>query len=302
MRAVVVGGSGFLGSHVADALQDAGHDVVVFDRAQSRWLRPGQTMVVGDLLDPEAVARALAGADAVYHYAGIADIDEAAERPVDTMRVNVVGTATLLDACVKARVKRFVLASTVYVYSQHGSFYRVSKQACEALVEAYRERHGLRFTVLRYGSLYGPRSDEKNGIHRYLTQAIRDGKIQYSGSGEEIREYIHVFDAAKLSVDALEERFADEHLILTGQQVLKGKDLLAMIREIVHKPVEVHWGAVATKNHYQTTPYKYAPRLGRKLVSNLYVDMGQGLMQLVEEIAHERDAPADVTVPARAER
>ena len=77
MRVVVFGGGGFLGSHVADALSDAGHRVTVFDLRPSQWIRADQAMVTGSILDVDAVDAAVAGADAVYNFAGIADIDEA---------------------------------------------------------------------------------------------------------------------------------------------------------------------------------------------------------------------------------
>jgi UDP-glucose 4-epimerase len=88
--------------------------------------------------------------------------------------------------------KRFVFASTVYVYSESGSFYRASKQAAERFVEAYYERYGLPFSVLRYGSLYGRRADQRNGIYRLLKQALEQRTIAYEGSAEAMREYIHV--------------------------------------------------------------------------------------------------------------
>ena len=156
MRAVVVGGSGFLGSHVADALSDAGHEVVIFDARPSRWARPDQTVVIGDLLDEAKVDEVVAGADVVYNFGGIADIEEARERPIDTVRYNVLGNVILAEAACRHHVRRFLFASSVYVYSQSGSFYRCSKQASELFIESYQATRGLDFTVLRYGSCTVP--------------------------------------------------------------------------------------------------------------------------------------------------
>ncbi len=138
--AVVFGGSGFLGSHVADALQEAGLRVRICDIADSPFLAPGQEMVRCDILDPAAVARAVAGAAVVYNFAGLADIDESRDKPVDTVKLNVLGNTHILDACRREAVRRYVFASTVYVYSERGSFYRASKQASERIIEAYQER------------------------------------------------------------------------------------------------------------------------------------------------------------------
>ena len=80
MKMCVLGGSGFLGSHVADHLTLAGHDVCVYDRNPSPWLRPEQMMIVGDLMDLDSLNKALAGCEVVYNFAAIADLDEALEK------------------------------------------------------------------------------------------------------------------------------------------------------------------------------------------------------------------------------
>ena len=110
-----------------------------------------------------------------------------------------MGTTVALEAAVKSGVERFIYASTMYVYSPYGSFYRASKQAAEIIIETYQERFDLDFTFLRYGSLYGPRSQAWNGLRRYVSQVIQEGKLDYRGTGKERREYIHVHDAARLS-------------------------------------------------------------------------------------------------------
>ncbi|MDD5434871.1 MAG: NAD(P)-dependent oxidoreductase, partial [Nitrospira sp.] len=195
MKVAVFGGTGFLGSHVADVLTEAGHHVVICDIMPSPYLQSSQDMIVLDILDQEAVGKAIRGCDIVYNFAGISDIDEASQRPIDSIRINILGNSLLLDACRKAKVKRFIFASTLYVYSKAGSFYRSTKQACELLIENYFEIYGLPYTILRYGSLYGPRSDNRNFIYRTIKQALATGKILREGDGEEIREYIHVYDA-----------------------------------------------------------------------------------------------------------
>ena len=91
----------------------------------------------------------------------MADISEAIERPREAVEVNVIGTVNMLEAARAYGVGRFVFASSIYVYSNQGSFYRTTKQACENLVHDYHERFGLDFTVLRFGSLYGPRADQQ---------------------------------------------------------------------------------------------------------------------------------------------
>ena len=298
---LVLGGSGFLGSHVADALVDAGYRVRVFDLRHSPYLRAGQKMIIGDLMDPGAVKRAAAGCSHVYNFAGISDIDEARERPLDTVKQNVVGNLHALEAARAAAVKRFVFASTVYVYSESGSFYRASKQASEQFVETYQERYGLPFSILRYGSLYGRRADERNGIYRFLKQALRDRRVVYGGSKDAMREYIHVTDAARLSVQILDEKYANRHIILTGQERMAVRNLMRMISEMLPGGIDVRYENRHDDGHYVMTPYAFHPKLGHKLVPNDYVDLGQGLLDCLAGIRESGPlAAAAGRAPARA--
>jgi Nucleoside-diphosphate-sugar epimerases len=112
LKTLVLGGSGFLGSHVADQLILAGHDVRVFDRISSQWLHPDQQMIVGDILDQATLDQAIDGCEVVYNFAAIADLDEALSKPLETARINVLGNVQVLEACRKAEVQRYIYAST----------------------------------------------------------------------------------------------------------------------------------------------------------------------------------------------
>lgn len=283
---IVFGGSGFLGSHVSDALSDAGYRVRIFDRVHSPYLRSSQEMVLGDLLDMDAVIGATTGCSYVYNFAGLADIDDAKNRPIDSVRLNVLGNMHVLEAARLAQSRRFVFASTLYVYSEAGSFYRASKQASERFIEAYQERYGLNYTILRYGSLYGRRADMHNGIYRLVRQALEEKRIRYSGSRESMREYIHVTDAAKLSVQILDEQYENRHLVLTGQERMAVKNLMKMIAEMIPGEIKLEYTDSPSSGHYIMTPYAFHPKIGHKLVANDYVDIGQGLLDCLADI-HE---------------
>jgi len=272
-----------LGSHVADELSRRGIRTTVYDRTVSRWLRDDQEMVVGDVSDLEALRAVLHGAAYVYHMAGIADIGEARNNPLDVVRDNVIGSANVIEACLAAGVARLVFASTVYVYSDQGSFYRVSKQAVEALLETYSKEFGLQYTSLRYGSLYGPRSQPWNGLKRFVSEAVRNGRIDYPGNGDERREFIHVKDAAKLSVDILDQEYVNQCVNLTGAQILSSRELMALISEILGGGVEISFTDVRAVNHYGLTPYRYTPKQARKMVPVSFYDIGQGVLELIEE-------------------
>lgn len=285
----VIGGAGFLGSHVTDALSEAGYRVRILDRVTSPWLRSDQDMIAGSILDEALLDQAIADCDAVYNFAAIADLDEALDKPVETVRVNILGNVQVLEACRRHGVNRYVYASTVYVQSREGGFYRCSKQAAEQYVEEYQRSYGLDYTVLRYGSLYGPRSDHHNGLWRIVKRALESGKVSYEGSAEAMREYIHVEDAARASVTALGEEFCNQHVVLTGQEPMRVMDLLKMLAEILGMPQEVEFVETDHDGHYIRTPYAYQPKLGRKYVPPMHVDLGQGLLQLIGDI--QKDAP-----------
>lgn len=289
-QALVLGGSGFLGSHVCDALTNEGWSVRVFDRVASPYLRGGQKMIEGDLLDLDAVTAAAKGCSVVYNFAAIADIDEAKRKPVDTIRFNVLGNVHALEAARRAKAKRFVLASSVYVYSRSGSFYRASKQSCEHFTETYREEYGLDYTIVRYGSLYGRRADARNGIYRLLHSALTEGTVRYHGTGEELREYIHVEDAARLSVEALKPQYANMPLILTGHHPMRVRDVVAMVSEMMGGKVKSAFSNKGVSGHYKITPYAFRPQVGKKLVGRLYTDMGQGLLDCLNELEAELHA------------
>lgn len=280
----VFGGSGFLGSHVADKLLDAGYRVRIFDQNPSAWIRDGQEMIVGNLLDQEQVEQVVAGAEVVYNFAALADLNEGLNKPLQTIQVNILGNAHVMEACRKQGVRRFIYASTVYVYSRDGGFYRCSKQSSEHYVEEYQRIYGLDYTILRYGSLYGPRADHANGLYRIVKQALESGVIRYEGSAEALREYIHVEDAARASVAALGKEFRNESVVLTGQEPMRVLDLLKMLGEILGYTNPVEFAEADQPGHYIRTPYAYQPKLGRKYIPPLHVDLGQGLMQLIEEI------------------
>ncbi len=283
-RVCVIGGAGFLGSHVADALSAAGHHVRIYDRKASAWLHDGQEMIIGDLMDVASLEAAVKGSDIVYNFAALADLNQTLEKPIETVQINVLGNAHVLEACRLHGVQHFVYASTVYVYSREGGFYRCSKQAAEHYVEEYQRVFGLDYTILRYGSLYGPRADSSNGLYRIVKSALDNGVISYQGSPDSMREYIHVEDAARASVIALGEDFRNQSVILTGQEAMRVLDMLEMLSEILGLSSAIEFVAGEHLGHYVRTPYAYQPKLGRKYMAPMHVDLGQGLLELIDNL------------------
>lgn len=286
-KVLVTGASGFVGSHIADELTANNYDVILFDRVKSNFKKQNQTFIQGNLLDKTMLEELLTNVDYVYHYGAIADIDTANNMPAVTITTNIIGTVNLIEAALKNNVKRFMFASSVYVHSDMGGFYSATKKACESIIENYGKFYGLNYTILRYGSLYGSRTDEKNGCYRIVKNILENDKFKYNGTGEEIREYINILDAAKISVQCLDEKYNGECLILTGNEKMRIKDFIEMVKEITKRNTEIEFTKETNSLHYNITPYNYMPKLGKKIINNPHIDMGQGILELVKEIANK---------------
>lgn len=284
MRVVVFGGSGFLGSHVADALTDKGYDVIIFDKKQSPYISNKQSIVIGDIMNSKAVNQAVENCDYVYHFAGVSDLDDGSTKPLETATYNVLGTCNILDACIKNNVKKFIYASSLYVQSDKGGFYRCSKQAAEIYIEEYYRKYGIEFAILRYGSLYGPRSSENNSLYKILKSALITGRINYLGDGDETRAFIHVKDATELSVQVLEKNFFEKRIVLTGNISYKMKDIIILIRKILNKNIDITYGNKISDLHYYLPPYDFRPQHDYKLMNSNCRSLEQGLLECIEEI------------------
>ena len=285
-KVVIFGGSGFLGSYVADELTRRGYDVIIADINASLFIQENQKFEKANILDIENVKKIIKDAEIVYNFVAIANLDDAIHDPINAMSINVMGNLNILEACKQnGNIKRFVYASSAYALSNEGSFYGISKQSSEKLTEEYYKRYGLKYTVIRYGSLYGERASHNNYIYNLLDEALKTGELHYKGDGEDLREYIHAADAAKLSVDILEDnQYENEHIILTGIEKLKRIELLTMINEIMQNKLDVKQISDENMGHYKITPYTYHPTTAKKLVANPYIDLGQGLLECIQEI------------------
>jgi UDP-glucose 4-epimerase len=281
---VVFGGGGFIGSHVADKLSICGYDVKIYDVKDSYYLRSDQEMIIGDLLDFEAVSKVIKGAKIVYNFAALSDLNEALKKPMTAVNSNILGNCHILEGCRIHNVDRFIYASSVYVNSREGGFYGCSKKAAELFIEEYHRTFGLDFTILRYGSLYGPRSDSRNGLRRIITSALESRTLTYDGNQNAKREYIHVYDAAIASVKSINEKYKNKKIILTGHQPVKVSDLLSMLAEIIGLPKSaIQFSQMEYKGHYIQTPYHYETDLAQKYIPETYVDLGEGLLELIRE-------------------
>jgi UDP-glucose 4-epimerase len=191
-----------------------------------------------DILDLPRLTRELEGCEAVFHLAAVADVEQVDADPVRSLRMNVEGTGTVLEAARRAGVNRFVLASTVWVYgaasqdpegrdteltedapfdlTRSGHLYVSTKLAAEMAVQSYREMYGQHFTILRYGIPYGPRMRDALVIAKFVQAALAGRPITIAGEGRQTRNFVYVEDLAAAHVLALSPDAQDQTIALEG--------------------------------------------------------------------------------------
>jgi len=231
MRIAVTGGAGFIGSHLADALLDQGHQVLVVDDLSTGRrdnVPAGATFAEVDIRDGEALSKAFAGfrPDVVSHQAAQTSVSVSTREPVRDAEVNVVGTIRLLEACVDHSVSRIVFASTagaIYDVVPEGeraevgrpmeplSPYACSKLSGESYLRCWESEHLLPHTILRYANVYGPRQDPHGeaGVVAIFMRRLLEGRpiaiFARSGEGDAgcVRDYVYVGDVVRANLRAL---------------------------------------------------------------------------------------------------
>ncbi len=279
----VVGGSGFLGQEVSKELLSKKYKVKIFDKNKPNLINKNLKYVRGDILDTKKLETSIKDSSYVYNFAGIADLDYGVDQPIKSVEQNILATVNMLNFCKKYNIKRYIYASTIYVYSEKGGFYRCSKQAAENYIEEFYKKFKLNYTILRYGSLYGPGAGINNGLSKIISKSLKKKQVIYEGGPNTVREYIHVNDAAKSSVEVISKKFANKSIILKGEHPIRMKDLLRTISEILGYK-KIVFKKIKNENHYEQTPYSYIPKLGIKYKPETFVDFGQGILQLIDSL------------------
>ncbi len=291
-KVVVFGGSGFLGKHIVAQLLMNNFEVWVYDLvAPKDKFEKDITFIQGEILDRKKIENTIKGAKIVFNFAGIADLEECIEKPLEAVKTNILGNTIILESCTKNKVKRFVFASSLYAQGDAGGIYASTKKSCESLIKDYQKYFGLDYTILQYGTVYGYGAPRTNSLYRYLQQALTNRKIDYPGDGSETREYIHAIDAAKLTLKALEKEHKNKTIIITGHHPIKVKDLFYMINDILGG-IKINYNVKVSKgkknSHYRITPYSYQEEIPRKITDNIYMDLGKGIIEVLKEISKEQ--------------
>lgn len=243
MKILVTGGAGFIGSHVADGLIAAGHQVVIVDNLHTgkrHNVPQAATFYEADIRDRAKLAEIFAGEqfDAISHQAALANVRESMSDPATYAAVNVIGTLNLLELARSHGVKKFVFASTggaVYgegyseteqklpfdeqTWPQPKDNYGANKLSCEFHLDLYHQNYGLAYVALRYPNVYGPRQDAKGeaGVVAIFTGAMLKGEpTKITGDGKQSRDFCYVGDIARANRLALESDVVGIYNVGTG--------------------------------------------------------------------------------------
>jgi UDP-glucose 4-epimerase len=279
MRALITGGAGFIGSHLAEALLAREDDVVVLDDLSTGNLqnilhlirRPGFEFTLGSIMDEGVINQAVAACDVVYHFGAAVGVRLVFEQPVRTIETNVKGTQHVLDAALR-HGRKVLVASTSEVYGkdvQNGSgrfreedditigvsmrwCYATSKALDEFLARAYCEDKGLPVVVVRFFNTVGPRQSPAYGmvIPRFVEQALLGKPITVYGDGSQVRSFTWVSDAVEAVMRLMRTTKAEGDVFNVGSdEAVTIKDLAERVRrmtdsysEIVYVPYERAYG------------------------------------------------------------
>ena len=239
MNVLITGGSGFIGSHVVDKLMAAGHFVRVLDVRSPH--REDVDFCRGSIVSEEDVEKSIQDMEIVYHFGGFSNINLVKGNPLEAIRLNIMGTAYMLEACRIHNIKRFLFASSVYVHDEKGHLYTTGKLASELLCKNYQTLYSLPYTILRIGTVYGQRSRDADVISIFVQRALRNERLTIHGSGNQKRNFIYVEDLAEACVVALDKKASNETFVVAGSESVTIKELAFTVRDIVGNDIEINF-------------------------------------------------------------
>ena len=271
MDALITGGAGFIGGHIAEHLAEAGHDVTVLDKfvpyydlgikrhnvdaGRKAAERGGGSyeLVEASVTDEAVVDELVAESDVVYHQAAQAGVRKSVEQPDLVNDYNVTGTVTVLEAARKHDPDRVVYASSSSVYGKPEylpydedhpttpvSPYGVSKLSGEHYARVYAELYGLPTVSLRYFTVYGPRMRPNMAITNFVSRCLNDEPPVVYGSGEQTRDFTYVDDIGRVNEHLLTDSRADGEILNVGStDTIDIRTLAEIVRDEIDPDLEI---------------------------------------------------------------
>ncbi len=314
MRIAITGGSGFVGSHVVDKLKGAAiTDIRVLDIKQPH--RNDVEFVKTDITKLEEVKNALKDIDVVYHLAGAADVNDVYKDPLWATKLNVDGTANVLEVARQLNIQRVIFASTVWIYSGSpgtmaneesqvyssgaGHVYNTTKIAGEMMINDYNKLYGVPFTIMRYGIPYGPRARPTAVIPIFVRKALNKEPLTIQGDGSQFRFFLYVEDLAEGNVAALKKIAKNQVYNMDGQKPTTVRQMAETIRNIIGNVNIVY--TPARPGDYQgkyvsidkaRRELDWEPRTPFEVGLSRYVDWHRENYQMIEAIVKSQQTNA----------
>ena len=281
-KIVVFGGSGFLGATFCEEilLSNSNIDLINFDLKNKNINSKSYRFVKGDIQDKEKINKVLKNTDFVFNFAGISDIEECQNDPVKSANYNIIGNLNILNSCVRNKVKKIFFASSLYSFSDQGSFYKCSKQSSEIYLMEFQKLYNLDYVILRYGSVYGEGCSPNNGVYKILKNLIVKKKLLYSGSKKTERSYIHVKDVAKITIKIMKTNAKNCVFLIKGKKNIKIYKLLNYIKKIMNVNYKVLFEKNKLIAHYIKYPDKFIEPAIKQIKFKEEISLDQGLVAL----------------------
>lgn len=300
MKILVTGGAGFIGSHVADAYIEMGHEVVIVDNlsmGRVENINPKAHFVKMNIQDDQILKLFESERfDVVNHHAAQMDVRLSVADPIYDANNNIIGTINLLQAAVKTGVKKFIfISSGGAIYGEQDYFpadedhptrpvspYGITKLTGEKYLYFYHYVYGIQFVVLRYGNVYGPRQNPKGEagvVAIFTSRMLNSGQPIINGNGLQTRDYVFVGDVVDANVKALNYDQCDYFNIGTGIETTVN-ELFHKLRHLTNANVEeVHGPAKSGEQLRSVLSIEKAQRL---LQWRPKVSLEEGLVRTVE--------------------
>jgi UDP-glucose 4-epimerase len=254
-RVVVIGGSGFIGSHTVDLLLENGHDVTVADIVDPK--NKDVRFIRADITRPHEIQNAVERQDYVYALAANKYVTTCFNDPPFAVRTNVQGLTNILEASKKSHVRRVLFASSVWAYNgchednvdedtaldanALGSFYGYTKVMGEGLMKHFKYLYDLDYTIFRYGVAMGPGASDETVISKFIRRSLEGKPLQILGTGEVSRNFLYVTDHARANVMALDDVAINQTINIEGSEKITVSRVARTAVDLSGRDVEIQY-------------------------------------------------------------